>query len=166
MVYDAINENAEWRGILDENESILWQGKPSDKLRLEFRSPLEPLSLVFFIGFSVLWMGELFFFFFCAFGFFGVYFWQAYVRTKTHLTLTDNRAIIATAVMGKRTLKSYPITRTTELEFVDGPLGSIFFAKETIEDLESTIVYPIGFESIENAREVFALFRKVQQGLP
>jgi hypothetical protein len=166
MVYDAINENAEWRGILDEKESILWQGKPSDKMRLESPSPFALLSLVFFIGFSVLWMGELFFIFFCAFGFFGAYFWQAYVRTKTHLTLTDNRAIIATAVMGKRTLKSYPITRTTELEFVDGPLGSIFFANEIIKDSESTTVNSIGFELIENAREVFALFRKVQQGLP
>ncbi len=169
---------AGWEGILDSGETILWQGKPSGKLRLEFRTPLEVGSHLFFTGFSVFWMvmaskapGPFWMFGLLFFGI-GIYnlllvhFWKAFERTQSHLTLTNKRAIIATAVMGRRTLKNYPISRATKLELVDAPLGSIFFATKEIKGEGSTTLVPIGFEMIENTRAVFALFRQVQENQP
>ena len=171
---DATEE--EWKWLLNADERIVWQGTPSGKLCWEFHTPLEPLLLTFFTCFSIIWMVAaskvpghvwmfgLLFFFVGFYGLVGVHFWKAYLRTKSHLTLTSKRAFIATAAFGKRKLRSYPITPGTVLEYVDGTLGSIFFAKEEVRDEHATTVVPIGFVMIDAARSVFALFRKVQEG--
>ena len=173
---NTLAKEAEWQGLLGADERIVWQGTPSGKLRLEFRSPFEPLFFTFFTGFSIFWMimasrapgyfwmFGLLFFFVGSYSLVGVHFWKSYLRTQSHLTLTNRRAFIATTVFGKRKLKSYPITPNTVLEYVDGTLGSIFFAKEELRGEDGTTVIPIGFELIEDARSVFALFRKVQEG--
>jgi hypothetical protein len=165
---------ADWQGLLDHDEGILWQGRPSGTIRLEFRSPFEPIFFTFFTGFSIFWMhgaskapghfwmfGLLFFAVGC-YNLIGVHFWRAFARSQSHYTLTSKRALIATNILGRRKLTSYPITPGTTLEFVDGKLGSVFFAKEELRGRNGTTTVPIGFELIEDARAVSALFRKMQ----
>jgi hypothetical protein len=168
-------DEATWQGILDPGEQVLWQGRPAPKLRLEFRSPFEPLFFTFFTGFSVFWMvmasraGGLFwtfgllFFFVGSYALFFQHFWKLYVRSRTFYTLTDRRAFIATEAFGKRTLKSYPITPGTVVELSDGEPGSIFFATETIKDSEGDVTHTkIGFELVEDPRSVYARIREIQ----
>jgi hypothetical protein len=164
-----------WAGILDPGETIRWQGRPVPKLRLEFRTALEPLFFIFFTGFSVFWMvgasqaGGLFwtfgllFFFIGSYSLFGQHFWKYYLRLHSHYTLTNRRAFIATEVLGKRRLRSYPIGKDTVIDLVDGSPGSVFFATEITKDGEGDVTRtPIGFELVEDSRSVYALIREIQ----
>jgi hypothetical protein len=167
--------DAAWQGILDPGESILWQGQPAPRLRLEFRSPFEPLFFIFFTGFSIFWMvmasqaGGFFwmfgllFFFVGSFALVGQHFWKRYERSRTFYTLTDRRAFIATQTFGTRKLRSYPITPATVVELADGDPGSIFFATETSTDSDGDVTRTkIGFELVEGHRSVYARIREIQ----
>ena len=134
-----------WKNLLATDEEILWQGAPKSRVRLEWESPLAPFIYLSFTGFSVLWMvGEsktrldfwafgLMFFFVGSYGLVGVHFWKAYVRSRQHYTLTNQRAMIGTDMLGRRTLQSYPITKSTEIDFADNDsTGDIYFAKREI----------------------------------
>ena len=164
-----------WEGILSPGEEIIWQGTPKSRVRLEWESPFIPLSYLFFTGFSIFWMvmasrhGGLFwtfgllFFFVGAYGLIGVHFWKAFVRRHQHYTLTNQRAMIGTRILGRKTLKSYPIVQTTEIEFQDdGQTGDIYFASEETRRRNNTTVTKIGFEQIENPRSVLAQMRSLQ----
>lgn len=164
-----------WQGILDPGEQILWQGQPASRLRLEFRSPFEPLFFLFFTGFSAFWMamasraGGLFwtfgllFFFIGSYSLVGQHFWKRHERARTFYTLTDRRAFIATETFGKRKLTSYPITPGTIVELADGKPGSVFFATETVKDSEGGVTQTkIGFELVEDYRSVYARIREIQ----
>jgi hypothetical protein len=165
----------DWEGILDPGESILWQGQPEDRLRLEFGSAFEPLFFTFFTGFSVLWMVAaaqaggffwtfgLLFFFIGSYSLAGQHFWKRHKRSRTFYTLTDRRAFIATEVFGKRSLKSYPITRDSVIELSDSKPGSVFFATETSTDSDGNRTQSkIGFELVEDSRSVYARIREIQ----
>lgn len=165
----------DWAGILDPGETIVWQGRPVPQLRLEFRSPFEPLFFTFFTGFSVFWMvmasraGGLFwtfgllFFVVGAYSLFGQHFWKRHIRARTFYTLTNRRALIATVVLGKRRLKSYPIRKDTVVELADGWPGSVFFATEVTKDNDGDVTRtPIGFELVEECRSVYARIREIQ----
>lgn len=166
-----------WQGILDRGEKLVWQGRPSAALRLAWRTPFEGLMAAFFVGFSLFWMhgasqagGDFWMFglIFFAVGVYqliGVHFWTAYVRAGTTYTLTDRRALVATARLGRRDLKSYPITATTELVLKDGMPGSVFFATTTrFYGRGGSTSYPVGFDFIEDARAVYQRMLSVQQG--
>lgn len=165
----------DWAGILDQDERILWQGQPVDRLRIEFGTPFEPLFFTFFTGFSVFWMvmasraGGLFwtfgllFFVVGSYSLFGQHFWKRHVRARTFYTLTDRRALIATEVWGRRSLKSYPIGKDTIVELTDGAPGSVFFATETKTDSDGDTTHSrIGFELVEDCRSVYAQIRQIQ----
>ena len=165
----------DWAGILDQGENILWQGRPLPRLRLEFQTPFEPLFFTFFTGFSVFWMvgasraGGLFwtfgllFFVVGSYSLIGQHYWKRYLRAHTFYTLTDRRALIATDVWGRRTLKSYPIAKSTMVELADGAPGSVFFATETQTDSDGDRTHSrIGFELVEDCRSVYALIRQIQ----
>lgn len=168
----------EWAGLLDEGEEILWQGRPEHRLRLEFKSPLEAVIAIVFVGFSIFWMngaaqsGGYFWTFgllFFAVGLYqlvGQHIWAAMERRRTFYTLTNRRAIIAkTSVTGTRRLKSYPIgpgTRVT-LEEAHG-LGSVHFATQTRTNSKGhETTRDIGFELLPDAREVLGMMRGLQQ---
>ncbi len=165
----------EWTGLLDADERIVWQGRPSSRLRWEFRSPFEPFFFVFFTGFSVFWMAMasraggffwtfgLLFFVVGSYFLVGQHFWLAYARRSTFYTLTSKRAFIASNVLGRRKMQSYPITQGTVLNYVAGAPGSVLFAREIVRNDDSATTKDIGFEMIHDAREVFALMRKVQE---
>jgi hypothetical protein len=91
-------------------------------------------------------------------------FWSAYVRRNSHYSLTDRRAFIASdlLLLGRR-LKSYPITRDTPLELVDGTLSNLYFASKSRSGKNgSTHTTPVGFERISDGREVYRMMRDIQ----
>jgi len=166
-----------WSGLLDEDESILWQGAPEKRLRIEWDSPFAPVFFIFFTGFSVFWMimasrapGPFWMFglIFFAIGIYNlvlVHFWKAFERRNTHYTLTNKRAFIASKGTWKgKTLESFPIASETPIGLVDGALSTITFASKTKMTNRQMTEVKIGFEDIANGREVYKLIRQVQAG--
>ncbi|MFT7593282.1 MAG: hypothetical protein ACI8R4_000595, partial [Paracoccaceae bacterium] len=94
----------------------------------------------------------------------GVHVWKSYRRTKTHYTLTDKHAFIATDLFDKKRLRSYPIDAQSNLEFVDTTPPSILFASETKRRKKGSTSVPVGFEFITDARDVMELIRTMQRG--
>jgi hypothetical protein len=76
------------------------------------------------------------------------------VLSGTFYTLTDRRAFIATDIAGKRDLRSYPITKDTVIDLVDGVPGSVYFTTGG--------GFRVGFELVEDARSVYARIRDIQ----
>ena len=67
-------------------------------------------------------------------------------------------------MFGRKTLQSYPITKTTEIDFEEsGPIGDVYFAKKESRGRNGTTVTKIGFEQIQNPRQVLSILRQVQE---
>ena len=161
----------------DSEELLLWYGKPSASIRLEWTGVGEILLSwwFFFISLAAIpftWREPNFhvamiipYLFFSGSIYFIliVHFWKAFERSRTVLALTNKRAIIKIEFFGRRKLKSYPISKWSTLELVDGKFGSVFFATEIYDSGEGTTVTKIGFEMIENAQTVFSLFKNLQE---
>lgn len=169
---------AGWDGILDEDETILWQGRPIAGISFQNIDVISTLMGLFFMGFSLFWMGMalnitsgfgpsgfggVFPYIFPLFGvpffFIGFYnaighlFWDAYLRSKTHYTLSSKRAFIATDHPTKgKLLVDHKIDQDTDLTLKIGPPDSVFFVKARN-----------GFKRIEDGRKVHKLMRQVQE---
>lgn len=168
-----------WEGLLDEGESILWQGRPAAGLSFHNTDVMSVVMGLFFMGFSLFWMNvasnitsgmngfgggipkvfPLFGIPFFLIGFYnaiGHILWQALVRSRTHYTLTTKRAFIATdhPFQGKL-LRDYPIDTDTDVILKVGPPDSLWFAGKRI-----------GFERIEDGRAVHKLMRQIQKDTP
>jgi hypothetical protein len=166
-----------WAGLLNEGEEILWQGRPSGALRLEWRSPMDALMPLAFVAFSVFWMvtaategGLAWMFGLIFFGvgvhkLIGEHLWKAYVRRNTHYTLTTQSIFIATAVRGKRKLERHPISPDTEIDFEEGHLSNIWLHTNPHRVHRRNFRKRVGFEQIENGRDVFAKLRQAQEAL-
>ena len=165
-----------WSAYLDQNEKIIWQGRPDPRLSFAIEEPMQHLMGVFFVGFSIFWMQGasqaggffwmfgLIFFFAGLFFAVGEFFWRAYRRSQTWNALTDTRAFIATDLpFVGRSLESYPITQETALTFKPGESATIHFAKKETRSRRSTKVIDVGFERIPDGEAVLALFRQVQR---
>ena len=171
---------AGWEGLLDQDEIILWQGRPDTRIAISAAQLPEIGIGLFFVGFSLFWMigasqaGGMFWMFGLIFFFAGLGIFTrsnvlaAQRRRYTHYTLTSRRAIIATDLpLVGRSLKSYPITAHTALEMTEqGDFGTIAFARSVSKDSEGgTNTQYIGFERISEVRTVFAMMRKIQTGM-
>lgn len=145
---------AGWEGILDDDESILWQGRPGGGVLWSDLLKFETFFGLFFAGFAVFWiygaatMGRsvgtsgaglipmLFPLFGIPFVVVGLHmvvgrlFWDAYLRGQTWYTLSDKAAYIATETLGKRALKRYPFEDMVPPSLDDGQPGSVWFAEE------------------------------------
>ena len=141
-----------WDGLLEDGETILWQGQPVPGI--VWRDVISPMGLfgAVFTAFALFWMamaaaiiGGDAGFPFTLFPLFGLPFLavglymmlghvivDGYVRSATHYTLTDRTAFIATDAFGKRSLKSYPIREMPFLELEDGMPGSVMFWEEEL----------------------------------
>ena len=173
-----MTQNDAWKDILDNDEEILWQGRPDPAFHVDWDKGLEMLFGLFFWGFSIFWMmmasraGGGFWLFgipFFMIGFFmviGRHFWKTYLRRNTWYTLTNKRAIIATniAVKGK-SLKSWPINHKTPIEYHQGPPDTLIFAHEERRGKNGTYTIDIGFERIRDGAHVFKLMRTPPKGL-
>ena len=165
-----------WQGILDQGESILWQGRPDGSVTLTIANVATSLFGMAFAGFALFWMimasqaGG----FFWMFGLLhfsvgvglvaGPMVWSAYRRRNTWYTLTDRRAFIASELPIKgKTLDSFPITEDTILSLKDGPPDSVYFATRTRRTKNGSRQVQIGFERIENGTDVYRMMRNVQK---
>lgn len=166
-----------WEGILDPGEVILWQGRPSASIRLEWDSIFHVFFFIFWTGFSVfwtvmaatmgggpMWMFGLLFVGIGAYQLIGIHFWRAYLRSQTHYTLTSKRAFIAQQKFSTRSLDSYPIDPGTHLALTErGSTADLIFATRTHKNKRQITTQKIGFEQIPDAREVMSLMRQIQQ---
>lgn len=167
-----------WDGILDPDERILWQGQPDASIVLR-RAHLAtfPFGLAF-SGFALFWMimasfagGYFWMFGLLHFGVgiaiaLGPIFLTPWIRRRTWYTLTNRRAFIATNTpMGGRRLTSYPIGPDTTLDFRDDGLPSLYFAHRVRTGKKGRRHRDdIGFERIEDGREVYRMMREMQKG--
>ena len=174
---DAEIKDPSWDGILDAGERILWQGRPDTAISIGPKSIGVAGFGVFFAGFALFWMimasnagGYFWMFGLLHFAVgagivFAAVFRTAYLRKRTWYTLTNKRALIATLLPVKgKGLKSYPITSETQLDFRDEDPATIFFSQDTRRGKNRTYVVNIGFERIEDGREVYGILRRIQGG--
>ena len=171
-----------WEGILDEGETVLWQGRPDARVVFRIEKAFQFIFGLFFAGFAVFWMvmasqagGAFWMFGLLHFGVglavaFGALFKDAYRRRHTWYTLTDRRAFIATDMPHKgRVLDSYPITPDTRLIMVDASarLATVNFASEEKRGNKGRrFTVPVGFERIPEGEKVYRLMRNIQTGVP
>ena len=169
--------NDGWDGILQDGETILWQGQPDGSVdwRLCFNAA-GAVGLAIALG-GLLWMvmaftissgGPAFFrFFFPLFGLpflalglymgFGAAVFDAYMRRHTWYTLTDRTAFVATNAAGEKRLHSFPIRDMPRLDLEDGLIGSVLFG--AVDDRLA------GFRRISSAREVYRMIREARGAL-
>lgn len=165
-----------WDGLLDDDEPIIWQGRPDG--RFVFKPQMIFLTLfgLFFAGFALFWMigaaqaGGVFWMFGLLHFSVGIgivassIFGSTFLRRRTWYTLTDRRAFIARKLpfLG-RSLKSYPITKDTVVEYRDAKRPSVMFASEQKRGKNGTREVPVGFEHIADARSVLQMIRNIQK---
>ncbi|NIZ62649.1 aspartate carbamoyltransferase catalytic subunit [Sedimentitalea sp. CY04] len=165
----------QWAGILDPDETILWQGRPDGGFALGISNVFSALFGMVFAGFAVFWMAQasqgdgqfwMFGLIHFAVGFGLVLhslFWATFKRRHSWYTLTDRRAFIAVNIpLRGKSLKSYPINANSSLELIDGALSSVNFAEETKRTKKRSYTVPIGFERLADGREVYRLMRRIQ----
>ena len=182
-----MNARDPWDGILDDGESILWQGRPTPGWTPTIPRLVKIPFGLFFSGFAVFWMlnafemtggvtgdsprgiWNLFWlaglpFFFAGLGIVAwATVWPPYLHKHTWYTLTNKRALIATHVpYSHRRLTSYPITTDSPLELEEGPFQTIIFARETRRGSRKTYTVDISFERISDGREVYRLLREIR----
>ncbi|MBE2276950.1 MAG: hypothetical protein IAE87_11740 [Rhodobacteraceae bacterium] len=138
-----------WEGLLGPGETILWQGRPA--AGIDWRDLWDgrtPFGLVF-AGFALFWIAmaytmtgsqggvlSLFPLFGLPFLFVGLYLvfgrllWDAHARARTHYTLTNRAAFVATELFGRRNLERYPLGPDMRLTLEDGIPGTVWFAVE------------------------------------
>lgn len=165
-----------WQDILDQGETILWQGRPDGSVVMNVANIATSLFGLAFAGFALFWMimasqaGG----FFWMFGLLhfsvgvglaaGPMVWSAYRRRNTWYTLTDRRAFIATSLPIKgKTLGSFPITEDMVLSLKDGPPDSVHFATRTRRTKNGSRLVDIGFERIEDGKNVYRMMRDIQK---
>lgn len=176
MTAQADTRADEWEGILDPDEQIIWQGRPDGAFVLKPAMIGLAIFGTFFAGFALFWMiaasmaGGIFWMFgLLHFGVgvslvVGSLMGPSYVRRRTWYTLTDQRAMIAKVFPLKgRSLKSYPITKDTNIEYADDGIPSVFFATEQKRRKGGHYSVPVGFERITDAKAVMQMIRKIQK---
>jgi hypothetical protein len=164
-----------WQDILEGDEKILWQGRPTNRFRIK---PSQIMMFLFGIGLSgvaVYWMntiaqtGGSYWMFGLGLFFVGIAVGAGPIiidniqRKNSWYTLTDRRAFIGTdmPVVGRR-LQSYPINNSTFLDFRSEDPPSIYFAVEYLRGKYEPLPIDIGFVGIPDASEVLRLMRTLQ----
>lgn len=166
-----------WEGILDDGETVLWQGRPDGAVKFRIGHVFTFIFGLAFAGFALFWMimassagGGFWMFGLIHFSVgiglaIGPPFWSAWRRRHTWYTLTDRRAFIATDMpLRGRKLKSYPIRADTVLDYDGDDPATIHFAHEIRRSKNGSRRHDIGFERIDGGAEVYRMMRKVQQG--
>lgn len=169
-----------WEDYLDADEKLLWQGAPATGLRFSGKGLFISIFGLFFLGFSVFWVTmaasfgtntpidyvfPLFGLPFVAVGLWlvvGHWFYDAYKRKRSRYALTDQRAIIARRLFGRK-MESYDISKDAPIYLVEGDLDTVNFAQRTYRTKNGTNTVSIGFRFIEDGRKVFNLLKEVRE---
>lgn len=180
-----------WENILAPGETILWQGQPD--ARVDWGGLARPATVfgVVFMAFALFLMARtgaaqpgagLFLIPFLLVGAhlaIGRLFWEAYLRGKTHYTLTDRTAFIATDSLGKRDLRRIALSPGLPLTLQEGAPGSVLFGVDERhipgrwQGSHSdgsyvparTVRRPVGFLRIPDAARVFGLMQQATAAL-
>lgn len=176
-----------WQGILDNDEEILWQGRPDTKIVLTFQNiTLHVFGLVLiaigllifhsFWGFFLSISATPVFFLILASLFalvpFGLGLYIAFCailgpprrRRHTWYTLTNTRAIVTTAIPFKtRQIVSYSVKPESFLELGEGSLPTLYFGRKTIETARGLSSIKMGFERIPDGATVYEMARNIQR---
>ncbi len=166
----------EWRGILDPDENILWQGRPLPGAPVELAKLGRAAGGLLFAGFAVVWMasamraGGMFWMLGLIHFSLGLLiamralFWSRIKRSNTWYTLTDRRAFVATSIplQGPK-LKSWEINADTVLTLDEGPPTSVGFGFEKARGRSAKKLRAVGFEQIPDGRAVYDMMRKIRQ---
>jgi hypothetical protein len=168
-------DHPEWQGLIDPDETILWQGAPDHAFHWKTDQPKGILMGLVFMGFSIFWMSGVFlaggyFWMFGlilfatgAFNAFGIHFYDTWQRRKTFYTLTSKRAFIATRGLRGKSLNSYLINASNRIKFEQGVKSSIFFAQETKNTGNGFKTVDVGFRYLDDAQTVMTHMRQIQQ---
>lgn len=171
-----------WEGLLAPGERILWQGRPQGGVVWSgLIDPRTPFGAVF-AGFSIFWVataatlaprsggviGMVFPLFGLPFVAVGLYllagrlFWDAYLRSVTHYTLTDRAAFIATAAFGRRRLERVELQPGMRLTLDEGAPGSVLFGAGPVR-FQNGRRQPagFGFRRIGEARQVYGMMARI-----
>ncbi|MCU0906786.1 MAG: hypothetical protein MUF73_04915 [Rhodobacteraceae bacterium] len=173
-----------WEGILNPGERVLWQGRPDGAMRADLSDLRRTAFGAVFAGFGLFWtvavirqgvpnglMALVMPLAGLAFAAVGVNLATGGVpfgvlrRRATTYTLTDRRAIVATAWLGRRTLKSYPLGPDSHATLDDGPRPAIRFATGYAQTEDGSVRTRHGFTHLgDDARQVYDLIRRIQRG--
>ncbi len=170
--------SAGWTPYLLPGERMLWQGRPDDGVYLDRWTRGQGLFGLAFVGFALVWvvlsaqiagdipvLGLIFPLSglpFVVAGLWlagGAYWGQAYLRRHATYSLSNRRAFIATRVLGRKSLVSLPVTPTTPLRLIPGPVPSVHFLPEQPMGLGLA-----GFDYLPEAEKVFKLMRQIAHG--
>lgn len=172
-----------WQGILEDGETVRWQGQPDPATDWSELRPQKVLFGLVFAGFAIFWiamalgqvpgssfMGIVFPLFGLPFLVIGLreaglgVLWAAYRRRHTWYSLTNRRAFIATDLFGRRDLEAYPIGPATVLDLQDGKqTGHIWFATDFVKTQRGSKRRRIGFTHLNDSRAVYDLMRQMQR---
>lgn len=168
---------------LEDDERILWQGRPSGRVRVTWARCVTSVFGLIYVAFALFWMsaaasivdgqGPLL----AALPLLGLpvaliganmavgqYLWDAIRRRRTWYTLTDRRAMISRKVFGRRNTASHTIDHRTRLDFKhrrDGS-GTIWFGSGRRRWLGRKS-RRAGFEMIDDVRRVHKMMRYIQK---
>ena len=155
-----------WDGILEPNETVLWQAQPQTTLDPGALQWGKALMGLFFAGFSIFWMmlaaqaGGPFWMLgliFLGIGLrnvLGPFLLDPWLRGETFYTLTSHRAFIATRSLLKgRVLHVYEITAPNEIDLVQGRTDSLFFdAEQPFGRKGHRLATRVAFENLADGR--------------
>lgn len=176
---------AEWDGILEEGERILWQGSPDPKVQIS-RAAVRPMLLgvgpiIFAVVMYRVTGPDLSFRDPPSYVLYGVMallmamglwmiigapFREARKRRNSFYTLTTKRAFIGLGG-DRRTLEHHEITEDTPIIFHPGDRATLYFARRIIKSSDpdtSDRIEPIGFELIREGDHVHQLMTAVRDG--
>ncbi len=166
-----------WENTLDQNEVIIWQGRPDATVFWYWPQKASLLLGGFLVIFALIWMkiaaqdgGQSWMFgliiLAVAVGLMiGIPYGKPYQWSKTWYLLTNTRALICTDLpMLGRKVKSYPITAQSHLELESKYKSNVYFATRTHRTNHGTTSQiGIGFVRIDDAEIVFDLAREIQK---
>ena len=173
----------EIKPFLRSDETILWTGTPG-KVPASQTPPFLPIFAIFWMGFAIFWtisataaggafgLFGLFFIFFGGVMFYSIFFSKRNLLKNAVYAVTDRRAIIITHDRNGTNCTEYTFSNlsSVNLEAVNGNIGTIRFAEETIyteynhgwnrrrtvnTDIRRSAV--TAFFMIENVHEVYRL---------
>lgn len=182
---------ADWRGMLEPKERILWEGSPVAGLHKPFNILARAIFGLPFLAGGItaaafaLWaitgstewqmVGLGFLFLVFSVPFLGVGLWLVVGVSLDRLTaprrlryvLTDRRALILSR-FPRQKADSYPIHKSSPLVHERSRrVGSVYFHVHANRDADTDGGMDIkrtGFENIADSEQVFRLMRQVQQG--
>ncbi|WP_299871707.1 hypothetical protein [uncultured Sulfitobacter sp.] len=168
-----MSEDEEWDALLDPDERVIWQGRPSSRIRDAFDIPgFLVMTVILVLLYAAahgsthdqrdearFGVGFLILFFAC------VPFWKAFQRSRASYLLTNKRAFISyRGPMGHK-LDIIPITPDIRFKLKEGRRNAVLFAeREDHWSSGSEGESDIGFEMLDDPHAVYQLLRSVQRG--